>query len=104
MDSSKVTIGVLIVIVIGLSAYIIFGKSWLGNEQGVDREPVLRDSIQLLINDRLILDRKIDSLDRVNDSLLDVKQTIKWKYGTKIKFIRGASASELDSVIRAAIK
>ena len=82
MINSTRAIIVLIILVIALVAYIIFGK--VGPENGplVDTHP-MRDSISLLIKDRAELQRHIAGLNSSYDSLQNVRQKIKYIYSEK---------------------
>lgn len=102
MDGSRTTILVLIVIVLGLSAYLIWGKLDPGTGT-VDIKP-LRDSIALIEKQRIELELRIDSLNRSYDLLLSKKQSVIVLYRDKIKFVHTADPQQLDSIIRAAIK
>ena len=102
MDSSRTTILVLVIIILGLSAYLIWGK--LDSRNGtVDIEPALRDSIALIEKQRVELELKVDSLNRSYDSLLTVKQKVRIEYYEKIKFVHTADPAELDSIIHSVI-
>lgn len=101
-SSKMMKIVVLVILGVSLVANILLiWHPWKEPviQLGAD-EQVYRDSISSLKKERLELDRHIDSLNGVNDSLTLLKQTEIIKYHAKVKFIYSADPTELDSIIR----
>lgn len=67
-------------------------------------EKIYKDSINVLKKERVGYVRKVDSLNRSNDSLIMLKNDVKIKYYAKAHFVYTADPNQLDSIIRAAIK
>lgn len=67
---------------------------------GVDNETQLRDSVDLLVKERIEIRQKVDSLNRSNDSLIMLKTYAKAQYYETTHVIYSADPATVDSIIR----
>lgn len=95
--STKIAFAVLCLIIIVLSAVIILRPT--PAKEKFDDKPYI-DSIAVLRKEIDVLHVKNDSVTKHYEGLAAEKVTIKIIYREKYNFIKGASASELDSIIR----
>jgi len=91
-------IGLALIIIIIQAAVITFKKP-IKTTTLFNDKPYL-DSITLLIQTNKLLHIKNDSINIEYQNLKQQKFKIKIIYYAKYKFIKGASANELDSIIR----
>lgn len=101
MENKNFTI-FLILVTVCLVGYIFWDhRTRPGTVESV--QP-LRDSIALIEKQRHDLELQVITKDKAYDSLKTIKQTIIIRYNDKIKFLYTANPSELDSIIKSAIK
>ena len=91
-------IGLALIIIIIQAAVITFKKP-IKTITLFNDKPYL-DSITLLVQANKLLHIKNDSITIEYQNLKQQKSKIKIIYYAKYKFIKGASATELDSIIR----
>lgn len=107
VKANKMRTAVLIVLGVSVVVNLLFCLYlWKGPKTisfGAD-EKIYTDSINVLKKERVDLHHEIDSVNIANDSLIMLKTNVKIQYVPKIRFIYTADPSQLDSVIRAAIK
>lgn len=100
LKPSYVVIGLLVIILI-LGCILIFRKPTVINNDNQEELDRLTNENKMLSDETLILNNQVDSLYRVQGTIIETKTIIKHIYHDQIKNVVTADSKQLDSIIRA---